>query len=709
MKSLIGPHASISKGILNAIKYAEYIDGNTLQIFLGSNQSTSLKMKTKVSEEEIVAINTHLKSTKTVLVIHTVYLLNFCNHPPSNSAIKYALDNLIFDIKLTSKLGGIGCVLHIGYKKDLDEATAYSNMVANVKYSIDNTKDCPSVKIILETPAGKGSQIGTSLEEFARIWKAFPKSYHSRLGICVDTAHIFSAGSDISSIKGIKQYFAKFDSLIGLKYLTLFHINDSKALCNSRKDQHEGLGDGHIYGKDKGGDLLALKEIHTVSLKYNIPMVLETHSAGYYDAPKDLGKYAQEIALFRGWDNNKPIHSNFKLVENPIQEPSNSTSKVNTKVNTTSKPKTKAKLTKKKTPPKKEKASKKKSPSNQLYKKYPTNLKIVEIFQELSHFYEMEKNSIRRNAYDKAVYQLKRFPNKITSGKEVLSLPNVGKKMVAKIDEIITTNELQTLNKLRDLYKSSSSSSNSSDKNAISKILGFGGKKATEIHDKFKLETLEDLEAFIKKNDIDDLKLTMQQKVGMKYHRDLMTKIPRSEATKLYKKISKFVLSSKNAEIKANNLDIELAGSFESSHTKESKDIDILITTHKYKSKSSLEKSNILSLIVEELIYNKVIINTLSLGKTKFLGLIQLTPNGTIRHLDLRIVNPQSHIYTKLYYTSGATFNKMMREKAKKANFKLNEWGLYERESNKQVLSIKTEKDIFKKINMDYVVLDERR
>jgi len=118
MKSLIGPHASISKGILNAIKYAEYIDGNTLQIFLGSNQSTSLKMKTKVSEEEIVAINTHLKSTKTVLVIHTVYLLNFCNHPPSNSAIKYALDNLIFDIKLTSKLGGIGCVLHIGYKKD---------------------------------------------------------------------------------------------------------------------------------------------------------------------------------------------------------------------------------------------------------------------------------------------------------------------------------------------------------------------------------------------------------------------------------------------------------------------------------------------------------------------------------------------------------------------------------------------------------------
>ena len=231
MKSLIGPHASISKGILNAIKYAEDIGGNSLQIFLGSNQSTSLKMKTKVSDEEIEAINKHLKTTKTVLVIHTVYLLNFCNHPPSNSSIKYALDNLIFDIKLTARLGGIGCVLHIGYKKDLDEDEAYFNMVENVKYTIDKTKDCPSVKIILETPAGKGSQIGTSLEEFTRIWKAFPKSYHSRLGICVDTAHIFSSGRDISSVEGTKKYFADFDKLIGLKYLTLF--TKCTNLCNN--------------------------------------------------------------------------------------------------------------------------------------------------------------------------------------------------------------------------------------------------------------------------------------------------------------------------------------------------------------------------------------------------------------------------------------------------------------------------------------------
>ena len=81
MTTIIGPHASIGKGILNAIKYAESIQGNTLQIFLGSNQSTSLKMKTKITEEEIEEVRQYLKDNKIILVIHTVYLLNFCNHP----------------------------------------------------------------------------------------------------------------------------------------------------------------------------------------------------------------------------------------------------------------------------------------------------------------------------------------------------------------------------------------------------------------------------------------------------------------------------------------------------------------------------------------------------------------------------------------------------------------------------------------------------
>lgn len=691
-RCLIGPHASIGKGVLNAIKYAEYIDGNTIQIFLGGTKSASLKMKTKLSSDQITDIKNHITTTKTILVIHTIYLLNFCNHPPSSPAIKYALDNLIYDIRLTHKLGGCGCVLHLGYKKDMNETEAYANMVANVKYAIDQTKDCTSVKIILETPAGKGSQIGTTLSEFKKVWDAFPKSYHSRLGICVDTAHIFSSGSQISTVEGTTQYFKEFDTLIGLRYLNLFHINDSKAILNSRKDLHQGLGEGYIYGKDKGGDIMALKVVYDISKKHNIPMVLETHKGGYFNSETEGGKYQQEIALFRGWDNNKPIHNNFKLIHKPTPNPSKPTS-------------TKIKKSTRKT------SKKINQPSNQNYKKYTINKRIVELFQELSYYYNLENNSIRKNAYEKGVYQLKRYTKIITSGKQVLHLPNIGKAMVAKIDEIIETNELKTLDDLKKQNKTSSPSFKK-DMDNIAHILGFGDKKAKEIKRKFNLDTIKELNHYLKNvaNASNKLKLTTQQKIGIKYHKELSSKIPRDEASDIYLKIHEILANSKNKDIK--KCKVELAGSFASKYTTESKDIDILITApnnKEYKTKSHIEKSDLLQHIIEILTQHKVITNTISLGKTKFLGITQLTPKYNNRHLDIRLVNTSSYIYAQLYYTSGAVFNKMMRAKAKKNNMKLNEWGLYDSVTGDPIHTIKTERDIFKKIKMDYIPLDDRR
>ena len=717
-RCLIGPHASIGKGVLNAIKYAEYIDGNTVQIFLGSNQTSSLKMKTKLNVDQITEIKNHIAKTKTVLVIHTIYLLNFCNNPPTSPAIKYAIDNLIYDIRLTHKLGGIGCVLHLGYKKDMNETEAYANMVANVKYAINQTNDCDSVKIILETPAGKGSQIGTTLSEFKQIWDAFPKSYHSRLGICVDTAHIFSSGSQISTVEGTKQYFKEFDKLIGLHYLNLFHINDSKSICNSRKDLHTGLGDGYIYGKGKDGDgdIMALKVVYDISNKYNIPMVLETHKGGYFNSETEGGKYQQEIALFRGWDNNKSIHTNFKLIHKPTQ---NKSPKLTQSTRNSTK-----KKSKKSSQPSSQTSSQPSSqtssqpssqPSNQNYKKHTINKRIVELFQELSYYYDLERDSIRKLSYDKGIYQLKRYGNVISSGNEVLHLPNIGKNMATKIDEIITTHELKTLTAFKNNNNNISLSSlkqNQDHKTKIANILGFGEKKAKEIKQKYNLNTVKELNYYLKnvENASNKLKLTHQQNLGLRYHKELSTKLPRDEAIELYLKIKDIISTSKNKDIK--KCKVELAGSFASKYTTESKDIDILIiapNSKEYKTKSNIENSDLLQHITELLIYNKLITHTISLGKTKFLGLTQLTPKYNHRHLDIRCVNKASYIYAKLYYTSGSVFNKMMRAKAKKNNMKLNEWGLYNTLTKEEIKNIKTERDIFKQINMDYIPLDDRR
>ena len=103
-------------------------------------------------------------------------------------------------------------------------------------------------------------------------------------------------------------------------------------------------------------------------------MVLETHSGGYYNAPKDMGKYSQEVALFRGWDNNKSLHTNFKLVEKELKIPPDALKKPKPNSKSNSKPKSKSKSKKKK--------SSKKSPSNQYYKKFVNNTKIVDIFSK---------------------------------------------------------------------------------------------------------------------------------------------------------------------------------------------------------------------------------------------------------------------------------------------------------------------------------------
>ena len=710
MTTIIGPHASISKGILNAIKYAESIQGNTLQIFLGSNQSTSLKMKTKITEEEIEEVRKYLKDNKIILVIHTVYLLNFCNHPPSSSQIKYALDNLIFDIELTARLGGIGCVLHLGYRKELDETIAYKNMVNNVKYAIDETnkkKINRNVKIILETPAGKGSQIGTTLEEFARLWNMFPKSYiDKRLGICVDTAHIFSSGRDISNVAGVKEYFRDFERLIGKKHLTLFHINDSKATCNSRKDLHEGIGDGYIFGKGNGS-LLALKEIWKYAHKNRIPMVLETHSGGGPNMPKDNGLYQQEVELFRAWEKGLKPEKTFKLNhKKTLKKTINKTTKKSTK-----------------------KSKTKQSPQN--YKKYTNNKRIVKIFTELSDIYDLSSNNIRRNAYQKAIYYIKRHPQEIKNGEDLNHINGIGKKMIQKMNEIISTKNLKLLEELKtnlnlnpntknNQVKRSKQKQNQKQKLELEDVLGIGRKKAEELRDKHNITRVSQLKKKLSQNVKDSskntIKLTKQQEIGLQLHNQLKKKVSKGEAIKITNKIKKSISKNLKNLLKDSSLpskvkiNIELAGSLsQENNIKESKDIDILITVDdiKLNSKEKIEKSSLLPNIIKLLEQDKIISHTITVGGTKFLGICKLDPeNGLNRHLDIRLVNKGSYIFAKIYYTSGREFNKIMRSIAKKKGYKLNEWGLFK--DDKKII-INSERELFNFLEMDYIELQDRR
>ena len=219
---------------------------------------------------------------------------------PNSGRVKYMHDNIQYDLKYGALLGAKCVVLHLGFKKDLEPSIAMQNLIANIIHII---KEMPSgIKLALETSAGQGSQMGYKLEELAEIWNGIKHFGKKQVGICIDTAHIFVSGYDISNPTGIADYLDKFNKLIGWSNITNFHINDSRYPLGSRKDEHRGLGQGLIYHSSLRArathicksslrarathicksslQVQALKYIKTFCQKRNIPMILETHGAG---------------------------------------------------------------------------------------------------------------------------------------------------------------------------------------------------------------------------------------------------------------------------------------------------------------------------------------------------------------------------------------------------------------------------------------------
>ena len=289
---LIGCHASTVPSVLDGIKYIESIGGNALQIYLGATKSADLKMKTKFTPEEMNEIKSYVNKRHITLIIHSIYLLNFCSFPPSSGRIRYQHNNLQHDLKYGSMLGAKCVVLHLGFKLDLTMEEALKNLVSNVNHIIRHMpKD---IMLSLETSAGRKTEFGYSLESLELLWKGIKHNNRSgnggvnniRVGFCIDTAHIFVSGYDISKVEGdnsIKSYLDKFNKLIGWKNIINFHINDSRYPLGARKDEHRGIGSGLIYNTDEGKK--ALKYIKKFCMARKIPMILETHGAG--SAKKD--------------------------------------------------------------------------------------------------------------------------------------------------------------------------------------------------------------------------------------------------------------------------------------------------------------------------------------------------------------------------------------------------------------------------------------
>jgi len=237
MKKRLGFHLSAAGGVHNAIDEATELGINALQIFTkNSNRWTAPPLK----DSDIKLFHEKWKGAGDLSIIsHTGYLINLAGE--GENLVKSVA--LMKDEILRAHLLGIKyLVLHPGNHKDrgVDEGIKSIAEHLDEIFSEDETE----VEVLLETTAGQGSSVGHRFEHIRDIIALCRHS--SRLGVCLDTCHIFAAGYDISTPEGYASTMDEFDRIIGLERLKLFHFNDSKKGCGSHVDRHEHIGLGLI-------------------------------------------------------------------------------------------------------------------------------------------------------------------------------------------------------------------------------------------------------------------------------------------------------------------------------------------------------------------------------------------------------------------------------------------------------------------------------
>jgi deoxyribonuclease-4 len=238
---------------------------NSFQIFLSSPYS--LKYGPSIEDNDISLTKKYIKSNNIHLVCHGGYLLNFSN--PSKKLINVMIKNIIEELTIMNKLGGIGVIIHMGKTVEKSYDDGLEIFIANLKiiiqYMIKNHIKC---KLILENSAHQGTEIGYTIQQIQEIYNAFTITERKYIGFCIDSCHLFQAGYDIRDEKVIKQFFKYFKNSIGINKLLCIHINDSKNELNEHIDRHENIFAGKI-GKD-------LDKFINISTKYKVPMILET-------------------------------------------------------------------------------------------------------------------------------------------------------------------------------------------------------------------------------------------------------------------------------------------------------------------------------------------------------------------------------------------------------------------------------------------------
>jgi deoxyribonuclease IV len=269
----VGAHVSIAGGVDNAVPRQLDVGGNCGQIFTTSPQVWA---QPEIDEEEAARFR---EGTNEELdgpwVIHSSYLVNLCT--PKEDLREKSVASMQAELDAAKRLDIEFVNVHLG----AHTGAGVDGGLENAASALDALDVPEGVTILIESDAGSGTKLGGEFEHLARVLEASEQG----LDVCVDTAHAFAAGYDLSTTEGVEETVAEFDDVVGLEHLRCIHLNDSKHACGTNKDEHAHVGEG-LIGVEGMETIINHPDLE------GVPLVLET--------PTENGKsYEWNIARVR--------------------------------------------------------------------------------------------------------------------------------------------------------------------------------------------------------------------------------------------------------------------------------------------------------------------------------------------------------------------------------------------------------------------------
>ena len=274
----LGAHTPTSGGMAKrSIAYAELTGAEVIQVFASNPRGWAMPEANPVADEEF---RSKAATLDILTYVHAPFLINLGS--PTVGTYENSVASTAYSLKRGGEIGALGVVIHTGSAVDVNNVENAWKQIHEGMMPVLNALGDDAPMLLLEPTAGQGQSLVKKLDDLTNYLKAL--EYHPKVGICLDTCHVFAAGHDIAKKGGMTETIDLLIEIAGAERFQLVHANDSMDVCGALKDRHQNIGEGHI-------GLAAFQEMLDHPVMKNVPMVLET--------PGMEPEHGKEIAMLK--------------------------------------------------------------------------------------------------------------------------------------------------------------------------------------------------------------------------------------------------------------------------------------------------------------------------------------------------------------------------------------------------------------------------